>query len=360
MKNITTIIVVKRKLKEYNRRVTVTTIEELGKLIDLTDEEKTWNEKGPNTLPLLISDNIIPLLGNPAIRRQFVPSAEENRDIYGTSDPQLEGKYSVTPRFVRRYHNRAAFLVTDTCFAYCRHCFRRRFAGSMIGPCTDDDIASVASFLKEHREIKEVLLTGGDMFTLSDERFEKLLSTLKAAREDVIYRLCTRALVSNPARFTPSLFSIIEKNSHGAPFYLMTQFNHPAEITAGAEEALRGFVRLGIPMMNQSVLLRGVNDSIEVQEELSQRLLMARIKPYYLFQGDLVKGTRHLRVPVSDGIRLEKEMRIRLSGLGMPVYTIDLPEGGGKVPLSNCYLSSLEDGIWTITTPDGETRHYPD
>ncbi len=340
--------------------MTVTTIEELGKLIDLTEEEKMWDEKGPDTLPLLISDNIIPLLGNPAIRRQFVPSAEENRDTCGTSDPQMEGKYSVTPRFVRRYHNRAAFLVTDTCFAYCRHCFRRRFSGSMAGACTDGDIASVAAFLKNHSEINEVLLTGGDMFTLSDERIEKLLSTLKDARDDVIYRLCTRALVSNPARFTPSLFSIIEKNSHGAPFYLMTQFNHPAEITAGAEEALKGFMKLGIPMMNQTVLLRGVNDSIEVQEELSKKLLMARIKPYYLFQGDLVKGTRHLRVPVSEGLELEKEMRIRLSGLGMPVYTIDLPEGGGKVPLCNCYLKSLENGIWTITTPEGETRHYPD
>jgi len=358
--NITTIIIVKRKLKEYNRRVTVTTIEELGKLIDLTEEEKMWDEKGPNTLPLLISESIIPLLGNRAIRRQFVPSVKENTDLCGTLDPQMEKEYSVTPRFVRRYHNRAAFLVTDTCFAYCRHCFRRRFSGSMVGPCTNEDISSVATFLKEHSEIKEVLLTGGDMFTLSDERLDYLLSTLKDVREDIIYRLCTRALVSNPARFTPSLFSIIEKNSHGAPFYLMTQFNHPAEITARAEEALSLFVKKGIPMMNQTVLLRGVNDTVEVQEELSEKLLMNRIKPYYLFQGDLVKGTRHLRVPVSEGLELEKEMRIRLSGLGMPVYTIDLPEGGGKVPLSTCYLKALENGIWTIVTPGGETRHYPD
>ncbi len=340
--------------------VTVTTLEELGKFIDLTENEKRWNENGPNTLPLLISDNIIPLLGIPAIRRQFVPSAEENEDTCGNLDPQKEKEYSVTPRFVRRYHNRAAFLVTDSCFSYCRHCFRRRFAGSMVGPCSDKDIDEAASFLKEHGEIKEVLLTGGDMFTLSDERLDYLLSTLKTAREDVIYRLCTRALVSNPLRFTPSLFSVIEKNSHGAPFYLMTQFNHPSEITGTAEEAIKGFVKLGIPMMNQTVLLRGVNDSVEVQAALSEKLLMNRIKPYYLFQGDLVKGTGHLRVPVSEGLKLEERMRIELSGLGMPVYTIDLPEGGGKVPLSKCYIKSLTSGIWTMITPDGETRHYPD
>ncbi len=340
--------------------MTVTTLEELGKLISLTDDERKWDENGPSTLPLLISDNIVPLLGNPAIRRQFVPSAEENEDTCGTLDPQMEKEYSVTPRLVRRYHNRAAFLVTDRCFAYCRHCFRRRFAGSMVGPCSDREIGEVASFLKNHGEIREVLLTGGDMFTLSDERIDYLLSTLKEAREDVIYRLCTRALVSNPARFTPSLFSVIEKSNHGAPFYLMTQFNHPGEITQKAEEVMKDFVKAGIPMMNQTVLLKGVNDSLSVQAELSEKLLMNRVKPYYLFQGDLVKGTRHLRVPVTEGLRLEAEMRRELSGLGMPVYTIDLPQGGGKVPLSNCYLKSLDNGIWTIITPDGETRHYPD
>lgn len=338
----------------------VTTLEELGKLVNLTDKEKEWDENGPNTLPLLISDNIISLLSENAIRRQFVPSAEENEDTCGTLDPQLEKEYSITPRLVRRYHNRAAFLVTDSCFSYCRHCFRRRFAGSMVGPCSDTDIAQTAAFLKEHREIREVLLTGGDMFTLSDERLDYLLSSLKEARTDVIYRLCTRSLVSNPLRFTPSLFRVIEKNNYGAPYYLMTQFNHPAEINAEAENAIKGFVKLGIPMMNQTVLLKGVNDSVKIQAELSEKLLMNRIKPYYLFQGDLVKGTKHLRVPVSEGLRLEEEMRREISGLGMPVYTIDLPEGGGKVPLSSCYLRSLENGIWTITTPDGETRHYPE
>ncbi len=338
----------------------ITKLEELKKILTLSDDEKMWDEKGKNTLPLLISDNIASLLDREEIRRQFVPSKMENSDTVGTLDPQEEEKYSITPRLVRRYHNRAAFLVTDRCFAYCRHCFRRRFSGSMVGECTIEEIEEVTSFLKEHNEIKEVLLTGGDLFTLSDSSLDTLLGKLKEARKDIIYRLCTRSLLSNPERFTPSLFSVLRRHSYGAPFYLMTQFNTEAEINEKAVEALKGFVELGIPMMNQAVLLKGVNDSVEAQTALSEKLLMNRIKPYYLFQGDLVEGTKHLRVPLSRGLEIEKGMREALSGLEMPVYTIDLPEGGGKVPLSGSYLESLNDGVWTIKTPDGKIRHYPD
>ena len=338
----------------------ITKLEELENIITLSDDEKKWDEKGKNTLPILISDNITELLNREEIRRQFVPSREENSDNIGTLDPQEEGKYSVTNRLVRRYNNRAAFLVTDKCFAYCRHCFRRRFSGSMVGECSLKDIEEAVSFLKAHREIEEILLTGGDIFTLSDSALDKLLGTLKDAREDIIYRLCTRSLLSNPDRFTPSLFSILRRHSHGAPFFLMTQFNCECEITRKAEKAIEGFVELGIPIMNQAVLLKGVNDSVEAQKKLSRKLLLNRIKPYYLFQGDLVEGTGHLRLPLSKGLEIEKEMRECLSGLEMPVYTIDLPEGGGKVPLSGEYLESLKDGVWTIKTPDGKIRHYPD
>ncbi len=338
----------------------ITKLEELKEILTLNDDEMMWDEKGKNTLPLLISDNIASLLDKEEIRRQFVPSGMENTDTVGTLDPQEEGKYSITPRLVRRYNNRAAFLVTDRCFAYCRHCFRRRFSGSMVGECSKEELEEVSSFLRTHSEIKEVLLTGGDLFTLSDSSLDNLLSSLKEAREDIIYRLCTRSLLSNPDRFTPSLFSVLRRHNHGAPFYLMTQFNSEREITEKAIEVLKGFVELGIPMMNQAVLLKGVNDSVEAQIALSEKLLMNRIKPYYLFQGDLVEGTKHLRVPLSKGLEIEKRMREALSGLEMPVYTIDLPQGGGKVPLSGSYLESLKNGMWTIKTPDGEVRHYPD
>lgn len=338
----------------------VKSLKKLSEYIQLGEKEKEWKEDGENTLPLLISDNILSLIDNRAIRIQFVPSVEENLDTVGTLDPQLECHYSVTPRLIHRYKNRAAFLTTDCCFAYCRHCFRRRFTSSLLGCASKDEILYAAEYLKKHREIKEVLLTGGDIFTLSDSQLDMMLSMFKEAREDIIYRLCSRALLSNPDRFTDNFFAVIKKNSYGAPYYLMTQFNHPAEITEKAIKAIKIFSALGIPMMNQCVLLRGVNDSLEVQVELCNKLLENRIKPYYLFQGDLVKGTKHLRVPISEGLELERIMRIELSGLSMPQYTIDLPQGGGKVILTDNHLKALDNGIWTITTEDGEVRHYPE
>lgn len=338
----------------------ITDIEQLRRHIVLTEKEENWRETEENTLPILISDNIIPLLSDQHIRRQFVPSEEENMDTLGNLDPQEEREHEASSRLIHRYKNRAALLVTDRCFAYCRHCFRRRFTGTMTGPISEDQLDASIRYLTEHNEIKEVLLTGGDMFTLSDNELDHMLSALKAAREDIIYRLCTRSLLSNPDRFTDNLFRVLKKHNHGAPFYLMTQFNHPLEITDKAIGKMKGFIELGIPMMNQCVLLRGVNDTVEIQTELCNKLLYNRIKPYYLFQGDLVKGTAHLRVPLSEGFELERQMRIELSGLGMPQYTIDLPEGGGKVILTKQYVEGLDKGTWTIKTPNGEIRHYPE
>ncbi len=340
--------------------MSINRLKELGTYIDLTEDEIEWNEKGKNTLPILISDNIIPLLKESAIRRQFVPTKEENEDTEGTLDPQQEVNYTREPRLIHRYKNRAAFLVTDRCFAYCRHCFRRRFAGSLVGAATKEEIINAAKYLKDHMEIKEVLLTGGDLFTLSDNKLDELFSIFKSYREDIIYRLCTRSLLSSPERFTPYLFKIIEKYNYGAPFYLMTQFNHPDEITEKAKEILKSFSYLAIPMMNQCVLLKGVNDSVEVQVKLCNKLIKNRVKPYYLFQGDLVKGTKHLRVALSKGLEIEEKMREELSGLSMPQYTLDLPEGGGKIILTKNHLKALNNGIWEIETPDGGIRHYPD
>ena len=340
--------------------MTITSLDELANHIELTEDEKRWKECEDNTLPILISDNILSLIDNLAIRRQFVPSSKELSDSVGNLDPLEEVNHSVSSRLIHRYSNRAAFLTTDRCFAYCRHCFRRRFTGTMTGPASTEDILEAAEYLKSHREIKEVLLTGGDLMTLSDESLDFLLTTFKSAREDIIYRLCTRALFSNPDRFTDDFFKILEKNSYGAPFFLMTQFNHASELNEKATKAIKGFVKLGIPMMNQCVLLRGVNDDLDSQVELCNALMMNRIKPYYLFQGDLVKGTAHLRVPLSRGLELEKMMRKELSGLGMPQYTIDLPNGGGKVILTQQHIVKRDGSNWIFTTLDGDERRYPE
>ena len=342
----------------------ITEMEELAAILTLREDEKAWKSDGESTLPLLIPDGIVPLLSIEAIRRQFVPSAKENEDTTGSLDPQEERKHQGTGRLVHRYHNRAAFFTTDRCFAYCRHCFRRRFTGHLSGPATLQDIEEAAEYIRLHREIREVLLTGGDMFTLSDSHIDEMLTIFKSKCPGVIFRLCTRAVAVYPERFTPELMAIIRKHMTGVPFFLMTQFNHGAELTDKAVKAVAAFIDSGIPAFNQSVLLKGVNDDENTLIELSDKLLKARIKPYYLFQDDPVRGTSHLRVSIERGLEIEKSIRKELSGLGMPQYTADLPAGGGKVILTHAYYKGpVSDGgreRYLFETPDGETRYYPE
>lgn len=343
--------------------MSISSLKQLEKHLDLTEDERMWFEESPR-LPLLVSDHVMALIDrndpDDPIRKQFIPDRRENTDDVGDLDPLKEVEHSETPRLIHRYHNRAALLTTDRCFSYCRHCFRRRFTSNSSGPISDRQLAEVAAYLGMHGEIREVLLTGGDMFTMSDGQIAGMLKTLKSARPDIIYRLCTRAVATFPERFTEKLFETIAGYNYGAPYYLMTQFNHPREITEETGRIISSFLKLGIPAMNQAVLLKGVNDDVDVLEELSNKLLATRIKPYYLFQGDLVNGTEHLRVRLEKGLELEKNLRKRLSGLAMPQYTLDLPDGGGKVILTHDYMLCHRDGSWEFESPCGGKRIYPE
>lgn len=336
---------------------------ELEKVLNLTEEEKGWQES-PVSLPLLITPYYLSLI-NPEdpsdpLRRQVVPTVNENLELGSESpDPLAEVDHSHGERLIHRYKNRIAFLATDLCAQYCRHCFRRRFTGNMQGPASEKEIASAASYLAQHDEIKEMLLTGGDPLTLSDSQLFSMIDAFRKARPSLIIRLCTRMPAVLPSRVTDELVSGL-KQFNTAPFYLMVQFNHARELTSEAVSAVAKFVDAGIPAMNQSVLLRGVNDNADDLEELCNALVAARVKPYYLFQGDLVTGTSYFRVPLEKGMEIERELRRRLSGLAMPVYALDLPEGGGKVPLCGSYLEGEENGMWKFRTPDGQTRLYPD
>lgn len=342
----------------------ITSMARLSSRLELTDEELGWTENGM-TVPLRIPEYYFSLIDksdpHDPLRRQVVPTCFENvRDMGEDRDPQEETNYSVTPRLIHRYRNRVAFLVTDLCPMYCRHCFRRRFTGKLEGPASEDEITAAAEYIQAHPEIKEILLTGGDLLTLSDARLERMIGIFRSRRPDLIMRICTRTPASFPQRITDELVSVFKRN-FTAPYYLMTQFNHPRELTPQAVVAVSRFVDAGIPAMNQTVLLHGVNDDADTLEELCDKLVASRIKPYYLFQGDLVTGTSHFRVPLEKGFALEQELRRRLSGLAMPVYAADLPQGGGKVPLSHWYLQGREpDGSWLFTTPDGQLRRYPD
>ena len=344
----------------------ITSLEQLEHYLDLSQEERTWAPEEVG-VPLRITEYYLSLIdpkdpGDP-LRHQVVPTCRENEELKSeSSDPLAEVGHSHGERLIHRYSNRVAFLATDICPMYCRHCFRRRFTGNMMGPASDNDVSSAAEYIKARPQIKEMLLTGGDPLTLSDKQLDSMICTFRKARPDLIIRLCTRYPVSQPSRIDENLISML-KSHDSAPVYLMTQFNHPREITKESVKAVSLFVDAGIPAFNQSVLLRGVNDNADVLEELCNRLLQIRVKPYYLFQGDMVSGTSSFRVPLKQGMEIERELRLRLSGLGMPNYVADLPDGGGKVPLCGSYVISRPDkekGSWLFRTPEGETRTLAD
>ncbi|MGE4454157.1 MAG: KamA family radical SAM protein [Sphaerochaeta sp.] len=352
-------------MRTHEKQAVVTSKKALGDYLHLTAEEIAFDETNPTSLPLKIPTYFLSLINpedpNDPLRRQVVPCISEQQiEDEGTEDPLEEVHYSVTDRLIHRYSSRVAFLTTDICPMYCRHCFRRRFTGTFQGPASEQQVREAATYVEEHPEVKEILFTGGDVLTLSDAHLESMIRSFRDKRPDLVIRLCTRIPSSYPMRVTDQLITMLKQFST-APFYVMTQFNHPRELTREAVAAINRFVEAGIPAMNQTVLLRGVNDEVEILSELCNRLVANRVKPYYLFQGDLVQGTAHFRVPLERGLALEAELRKQLSGLAMPVYAIDLPEGGGKVPLGRTYLlGKTEDGKWMFQNAEGIIKTYPD
>jgi len=265
-------------------------------------------------------------------------------------------------------------MVTDECAVYCRHCFRRHFSGGRRGYLSASELRGVEDYLKEHGEIKELILSGGDPLTLSDRRIEELIRRIRTLRRDLVLRIATRIPVVLPSRISASLVSIL---SEAAPVFLVSQFNHPREINEASGAALRSLLEGGVSLLNQAVLLRGVNDDVDTLEELFGALVSRQVFSYYLFQADLAAGTSHLRVSIRRGFELMRELRRRLSGVSLPVYALDLPGGGGKIPLTESYLLAdgasrggegeavayeTEEGIrfFRFTSPEGGVFEYPD
>lgn len=292
------------------------------------------------------------------LRRQAVPTMDESVNVPGEiSDPLGEEKHSPLPRLVHRYKDRALVVTTGRCALYCRHCFRRRLSGEDSGDITDDQAASIASWLTEHREVKEVLLSGGDPLMLGDRRLLRLIDTFRDVRPDIVLRLGTRIPVVEPSRITKKTAKALGRRR---PLWIVIQVNHPRELDSKCLAALDRLQRCGLPVLNQAVLLRGVNDNVEVLETLSRKLVAAGVKPYYLFQGDAAEGTGHFRLPLEEARNLADELRARLSGLAMPSFAVDIPGGGGKVPLAPDYVVGREEGGWRLRTPGGVEGLYPD
>jgi lysine 2,3-aminomutase len=294
---------------------------------------------------------------NDPIAAQFRTSTQENEwKPYESADPLSDASYETVPRLIHHYQRRALVLANDQCAMYCRHCFRRHLTGGGSAEITTDEITALADYLGEHDEIVEVVISGGDPLFMQADRLISLLATIREARPDVTLRISTRVPVVVPTRVTEHL---AERISECGPVWLVIQCNHPAEITDRFHTAIGHVRNAGIPILNQSVLLRGVNDSSEVLAELFERLVNARVKPYYLFQGDLAVGTSHFRVNLDRGLELMKTLRGMLSGLALPRYAVDLPGGGGKIELTESTVVRRELEWYLLRDGSGREYRYP-
>ena len=306
--------------------------------------------------PVRISPHYLSLIQEPGdpIWRQCVPDTLELEDDQ-LPDPLDEERLSPVPGLIHRYPDRVVWLVSKECAVFCRFCMRKRRLGQLLPEPRDSRQAALES-IAAHPEIRDVILSGGDPLMLPDAELDEILASLRVIPHLEIIRVGSRAPVVLPERITPGLCAILKKYH---PLYLNTHFNHPLEITPQSAAACSRLADAGIPLGNQSVLLKGVNDDPAVMTTLMQRLLAIRVRPYYLHQMDLVRGTGHFRTSVACGVRIMAALRGHTSGMAIPYYVIDLPGGKGKIPILPESVKR-EGRTLMITTYTGEVVEYED
>jgi len=288
--------------------------------------------------------------------RQVIPDIDElSEEPFLTPDPLCEEPQSPVPNLIHRYPDRVVFMVSSQCAVYCRHCMRKRRVG-YEKQVSEDLIDQGIAYIRSTRSVRDVILSGGDPLMLSNERLDQILFQIREIPHVEIIRIHTRIPCALPQRIDKSLTDIL-KQFH--PLYMNIQFNHPNEITPQAEAACADLAEAGIPLGSQTVLLKGVNDDPKVMMTLMQRLLQIRVKPYYLHHPDPIAGTRHFRPSIETGLEIMRYLRGRLSGIGVPQYMIDLPGGGGKIPILPEYV--LETGVRELKVRnfEGEVFTYP-
>ena len=290
-----------------------------------------------------------------ALLRQVVPDPRELEDRVGLVDPLAEERDSPVAQITHRYPDRVLFLVSHACAMHCRFCTRKRKLGKMA-PVTDPEIENGVAYIRSDRRISDVLISGGDPLMLSDDRIDWILGQVRRVPHVETVRIGTRMSSSLPQRITPELVDRLRRHR---PLFINTHFNHPAELTPEAEKALALLADAGIPLGCQTVLLRGINDNAETLKRLFKRLIKNRVRPYYLLQGDLTLGTDHFRTRVETGLEIMAKLRGHVTGLAMPTLVMDLPEGGGKVPLCPEYIVKEEGRVLTVRNYEGRICHYP-
>lgn len=345
---------------KWQVRNRIETLDELKKYIDLTKEEEEGIRESLKTLRMAITPYYLSLIDtdNPhcPIRKQSVPSILElHQSSADLLDPLHEDSDSPVPGLTHRYPDRVLFLITDQCSMYCRHCTRRRFAGHHDAATPVDRIDSCIDYIARTPQIRDVLLSGGDALLVSDDRLEYIISRLREIPHVEIIRIGSRTPVVLPQRITPELVAMLKKYH---PVWLNTHFNHPDEITEESKTACARLADAGIPLGNQSVLLRGINDCVHVMKNLVHQLVKIRVRPYYIYQCDLSMGIEHFRTPVSKGIEIIENLRGHTSGYAVPTFVVDAPGGGGKTPVMPTYLISQSPGRVVLRNYEGVITTY--
>ena len=347
---------------KWQLRNRVDSLTELESHLNLTQEERAGVLLAGSKLAMSITPHFFNLVDrdNPdcPIRRQVIPRIEEGWNApEELADPCGEDSHMPVPGLVHRYPDRVLFLVTDRCASYCRYCTRSRVVSGVGEQQLETQWEPAFKYLQEHTEIRDVLLSGGDPLLFSDDRLDKLLTRLRSIPHLQFLRIGSRIPIFLPQRITPALCEMLKKHH---PLFISIHTNHPRELTSEVRDALGRLADAGIPLGNQSVLLRGVNDSVEVQKALVHKLLMCRVRPYYLYQCDLINGSSHLRTPVADGVAIIEGLRGHTTGYAVPQFVIDGPGGGGKIPINPNYLIDHTPGRVTLRNYEGETFEYPD
>jgi lysine 2,3-aminomutase len=338
----------------------IRTKEEISNIIKLTQDEEEGIKKSHGRLSLAITPYLAALIDpddpDCPIRRQVVPiSLELKPSAHEMNDPCAEDRDSPVPGLVHRYPDRVLLLVTEMCFAYCRHCTRRRMVGENKNILDLNNLDKAIEYIRSDRKIRDVLISGGDPFMLEDNILEEVLKKLRTVPQIEFLRIGTRAPVSLPQRITNGLTSMLKKY---APLWVSIHVNHPREITKRCKFACDMLADSGFVLGSQTVLLKGINDRPYIMRKLMHELLKIRVRPYYIYQCDPAKGISHFRTPVAVGINIIEKLRGHTSGYAVPTYVIDAPGGGGKIPVGPNYLISEAKGKYTIRNYKKKIYNY--
>jgi len=347
---------------KWQLRNRVSTLEGVEKLITLTTSERAGIVLARGKLAFSVTPHFFNLIepnspGCP-IRRQVIPRVEEGSTApWEMADPCGEDSHMPAPGLVHRYPDRVLFLVTDRCASYCRYCTRSRVVSGVGEQELHTDFEEAYRYLEAHTEIRDVLLSGGDALILSDRRLEAILARLRSIPHIQFLRIGSRVPIFLPQRITPALCEMLKKYH---PLWMSVHVNHPRELTTEVRDALGRLADAGVPLGNQSVLLTGVNDDAVIMRDLVQKLLMCRVRPYYLYQCDLIQGSSHLRASVAKGIEIIESLRGHTTGYAVPQFVIDAPGGGGKVPVGPGYVVYHDQEKVVIRNFEGKIFEYPE